>query len=419
MRIPTTIHRENIDATILSPQTGEVARFKVTIPVYGNEYKMLMPPYAELLERGTKSKTRKEFAEALEVLGAELSVNSDRIGITITGSALSKTSSAFLRLVGEMLCEPIFSEKEIAQVHTQYLQSLDDERDNARLLAYTTFTQMLYPKDHPYYKPTVASRRAFLKTVTRKTYLDFHKHLFNTRITLSISGPEAAKTALLNLFSSLITIPDIPPLMLSPVSIPTRKVSYQEVASKANMELYIGNTLPLTSSDKAFLPFQFGLAVLGKWGGFSGRLMSTVREKEGLTYMTYARTDGVTKTRSGMWYICTFFTPADLEKGIASTKREIKLIAEKGVTEKEMARFKELLRNQFILAHESDAKALALYHDALCAGMTATDIASQYDAMQELEKQSVNKTLAEYLRADQLVISGAGPIARSRDHGLE
>ena len=75
-----------------------------------------------------------------------------------------------------------------------------------------------------------------------------------------------------------------------------------------------------------------------------------------------------------------------------------------------MMRFKELLKNQFILAHESDAKALAMYHDALCAGTTAEEVSAQYDAMQTLTRKEVNAALKKYLNPRALVISGAGSV---------
>ena len=76
-----------------------------------------------------------------------------------------------------------------------------------------------------------------------------------------------------------------------------------------------------------------------------------------------------------------------------------------------MMRFKQLLKNQFILAHESDAKALAMYHDALCAGTTAEEVSAQYDAMQTLTKKEINAALKKHLDPAALVISGAGPVA--------
>ena len=35
MRTPTTTNLENLDATLLAPQTGEVTRFRATLPVSG------------------------------------------------------------------------------------------------------------------------------------------------------------------------------------------------------------------------------------------------------------------------------------------------------------------------------------------------------------------------------------------------
>lgn len=416
---PKHLHLDRLDAALITPQTQSIVRFKATIPVYGSEDRMLAPLYAELLSRGTKHKTRKQFAAALERLGAQLSAASDRYGVTIEGCALAETFPAFLRLVEEMLRVPAFSPSEIAQTHKHYLQALEDEKDDARAGAYDMFTRILYPKEHPYHRPTAETRRAFLTSAARKKYLDFHARLFDARMTVSVAGGTDTQQNMLRLFSSLAsrTAParsDPSDTARMGATAEKETVVRQTVEGKPNIELYIGNMLPLTLADREYLAFQFGLAVLGKWGGFSGRLMSRVREKEGLTYRIYARTEGATKTRSGMWYIATFFTPRDLEKGLASTKREIAQIVEKGVTEREITRFKELLKNQFILAHESDAGTLSLYHDALAAGMTPAELAAEHEKIQRLTRTEINAALRAHLSPSRLIISGAGPIASKK-----
>ncbi len=409
MRTPTTSTVGCLEVTRIIPQTDAVTRVKITIPLDTVADRMLAPLYAELLQRGTKTKTRDAFADALEKIGAELSISSDSFGITISGCTLSEHLTPFLRLMSEMLRAPAFNPKEITQVHIQYRQALHDEADNARTRAYNTFTQLLYTKAHPYYRPSVATRRTALKSITRKTYVDLHTRLLRRPRIVSISGTQKAQEAILALFALTETSADSSPYQLI-VPAHDAITQYQSVPGKTNVELFIGNTFPLTLSDQTLLPFQFGLSVLGKWGGFSGRLMSTVREKQGLTYTIYARTEGITTDRSGMWYIFTFFTPKDLTHGITSTTAEIKKIIEKGITETELVRFKELLKNQFTLAHESDAKTLALYHDARCAGMTATALVAQYDAIAGLTKKDVNSALRQYLDPDKIVISGAGPV---------
>lgn len=410
IRIPTIEQGSRIDVAHITPQMGDIVRFKATLPVSDIKDRMLVPLYADLIQRGTASYSRKEFAAAIEALGARLDVTNDLVGITVEGCALASTFPRLLGLVREMLETPAFSGKERDQVHKQYAQYLHDEADNARTQAYIGFTQALFAKTHPYYRPSVEARRTFLRSATRTSYLDFHKKISAARVIVSVSGAENLRQNAAKLFASLGRAGDATPVATVSASPHAGETTYRTVHDKANVELYIGNVLPLTLSDSSFLTFNFGLQVLGKWGGFSGRLMSTVREKEGLTYTIYARTEGVTKDRSGMWYIFTFFTPKDLDKGLSSTRREIAQIAQKGVTTKELTNFKELLKNQFILAHESDAKTLSLYHDALCAGMTPAELAAQYDAMQTLTRGVINDALRRHLDPAALVISGAGTI---------
>ena len=407
---------EHIDAVFFAPQGTDAVRVRATLPLSGARKRLRATLYAELLDRGTKHKTRTEFAAALDSIGARLAVSADRFGITIDGAALSATLPQFLSLVSEMLREPAFSSREMSRVHRQYLQALHDEADDARTVAYGAFARLVYPTTHPCWKPTVAERRDFLKSVTQKTYRDFHKDLLAGRAVVSVSGTARAQNAALALFSSLTkggkdeTVGNKPPSSFANASKDGGLSAFTPVPSKTNIETFLGAPLALTLTDEQCLPFQFGLAVLGKWGGFSGRLMSQVREKMGLTYGIYARAEGAEKTRTGAWYIFTFFTPKDFANGLAATKREIEKIVRAGITHKELIRFKELLHNQFILAHESDQKKLALYHDALCAGLTPAEVAAEYEKIRLLTQKQINAALKAHLNPHTLALSAAGPI---------
>ena len=63
---------------------------------------------------------------------------------------------------------------------------------------------------------------------------------------------------------------------------------------------------------------RIGTAMLGH--GFTGRLMGTVRDKQGLTYGIDAAVSEDT-IADGAWDISASFAPALLEKGLASTQR--------------------------------------------------------------------------------------------------
>lgn len=411
MHIPLHITDGRIETQRIAPLNDMVTHLKITIPLYTSAERTCAPLYAELLMRGTTNKTREAFAEALESFGAELSVDSDRFGITITGVVMTAHLNKLCALLKDMLSAPAFAQKEIDSVHRQYRQYLHDEEDDARTRAYAALARTLYPASHPYHKPTIAARRAFLARLDRTQYLDMHEALRSRPAILTIVATEADTEKVLRTLRAVLTDAGENVVQNDTSSILHDAAQiYQTVPDKANVELYVGNLLPLTAEDAAFVPFQFGMQVLGAWGSFSGRLMSTVREKEGLTYTIYTRTDGVTAARTGSWYIYTFFTPRDLERGLASTKREIEKIVARGVTTAEVRRFQELNRNQFIIAHESAGKMLSLYHEGLCGGLSAEQLHARNRSMQQVRKKEADTALREYLDPRRLVISGAGPV---------
>jgi zinc protease len=186
----------------------------------------------------------------------------------------------------------------------------------------------------------------------------------------------------------------------------------ESIPSKHNVEFSIGGPLPLTLHHPDYLPFVFGLAVLGKWGGFAGRLMSTVREKEGLTYSIYSRTESVYGNESGYWRVMTFFAPEKATTGVSSTLREITQIANKGVTDSEMERFKAILNTQQTLLNDTLLGSLGDLHGYLSEGFTLDQMTEYKARILNVTKKEVNEALKKYLNPERLIISAAGPVAK-------
>jgi zinc protease len=97
--------------------------------------------------------------------------------------------------------------------------------------------------------------------------------------------------------------------------------------------MMLGQATGLRYSDPDGLALHLGTAILGR--GFTGRLMGTVRDKEGLTYNIGAsvRDDTIV---DGAWEISASFAPSLLSKGIESTRRELSKWWQDGVTEQEL-----------------------------------------------------------------------------------
>jgi zinc protease len=168
--------------------------------------------------------------------------------------------------------------------------------------------------------------------------------------------------------------------------------------------------LPLHITNKEYYAFVFGLNVLGKWGGFAGRLMSTVREKEGLTYGIYARTETAGLTEFGFWRIMTFFAPDKALVGINSTLREIRTIRNNGITKTEYSRFKTILKTGHALLNDSIIRTASNIHSNQIKGLRFKDIEEHRKNMFNVTISDVNEALKKYLDPERMVIAGAGPV---------
>lgn len=95
-------------------------------------------------------------------------------------------------------------------------------------------------------------------------------------------------------------------------------------------------------------------SILG--GGFAGRLMKKVRDKDGLTYGIYAN------IKDNLFLIKTSFNPAMLKQGIESTEEQIQMWRH-GVTPEELKTHKDMITGQRAILQDDMAKYIHFMHD--------------------------------------------------------
>jgi zinc protease len=103
---------------------------------------------ARLMNEGTKSKPPVEFREAIEDLGANISISGDEESITLTGSCLSSKLDEVFALAKEMLFEPRWDEKEFALTKTQVIEVLKRTERIPSNIASSVFDKLIYGADN-------------------------------------------------------------------------------------------------------------------------------------------------------------------------------------------------------------------------------------------------------------------------------
>jgi zinc protease len=401
--------------TTVVPLSTEIVYFSLTVRIpdaLTTFTQTDLSLYADLLLTKTQRKSKEALETYIKRYGIALAVHAQRTTITYTGSVRALHSSQVVALLKELLFEAVVDDAEFAKKQTLALELNREEYDNAKRIVQTLFTNALYPNIPQYRQDTLKEEYTRIEKARATHIAKLHKAILLGTWYVTITGDTKTTETFLPLVKHLAKTATpyihVPVMALPPASIH----HFQTVKSKTNIEVLIGNVVPIPNGDPRFVAFDFGIDVLGKTGGFFGRLMSTVREKEGLTYGIYASTNSHYRGDLFHWNIRTFFMAKDYTKGIASTLRELTLLCDKGITTHELTVFKDALHTEYILAHESNKSRLHLYHDLKRRGYNEHLLKAYHERVALLTRGEVHKVLRDYLDPKNLVLCAAGPIDR-------
>jgi zinc protease len=168
-----------------------------------------------------------------------------------------------------------------------------------------------------------------------------------------------------------------------------------------------GQASGLRYSDPDNLPLRLGTAILGQ--GFTGRLMSTVRDKEGLTYNIGASM-GDDSIVDGVWEISASFAPALLSKGLESTRREVAKWWKDGVTEQELASRKQgVIGGYFVSLSTTQGLAETILVNAQ-RGFDPSWLDGYPKAVKALTRDQVNGAIKAHINPNAMVLVEAGSV---------
>lgn len=367
--------------------------------------------YPDALLSGAGTLTREAFLDAVNILGAEITGSIAEGRLTITMRSTATAFSKVLALTKTMLLEPTFARSELKRIKTTVINQLQAKQEQSAAIAREQLRNSFYAKcDRRYTAGTTALIKE-IPLITEKELRLFHQKLFIKKWTCTIAG-DATRTKQFGQFiktvrrstnveSSTSTHKQLP---LDP------SVILKDVPSRSNIDFSIGVPIPITIHHEDFIPLTFALGVLGI-PGFAGRLMSTVREQEGLTYSIYAYPESFSGTEHGYARIMTFFTPEKSIQGLTSTFREIRKLYEKGVSETEFATFKNIFVTKQTLLQDSLLKQLNDLHSFNQNDFSVDEIIRFKNTLHTISRSDVNTVIKKYLDPKHFTISGAGPIS--------
>lgn len=404
-----------LDVLIYKTGVNDVVTIEGSLPagdVFAGDGNVAIPTLTGmLLEQGTTTQNQFAIAEKLERVGASISFSAGDQLLNIQAKCLKKDVALVIGLIAEQLRYPALAPEELAKAKKQFSGSLQRQLENTDFRAGEAFNQAAYPAGHPNRTPSTDEFLTAIASATIEEIRAFHaKYYGPAHCTLVLVGdvePLVITTALTTGFSGWTGGSDLPH---SAKATATDSAKNQNIfiAGKTSISVVMGQTTGLRYSDPDYQALKVATAVLGG-GGFSGRLMQTVRDKEGLTYGIYSNVTQDTFT-DGDWRLTATFAPALLEKGIASAKAQLANWYAKGITPAELAYRKTNLVGSFKVGLATTNGLAGALLIALHRGYDQAWLDQYPQVIEALTLTEVNNVMKKYLNPEEMFIIKAGTI---------
>lgn len=240
---------------------------------------------ARMMTQGTAKKTAAELEEAIDQLGASISVSAGTEDIRVRGTTLSKNYLATLALVQEILLEPRWDEKEFSLIKQSTISQIRQQEANPNAIAQNFYNGLIFGKNN------IRSRNILgtIETINSITINDL-KAFYAKSISPSVAkmnvvgalGKEAITASLNSLVtnwkSKLVNIPSYG----TPNAPETSQVYFYDVPDAKQSVIRFGYPA-LAATDKDYYPAMVMNYILGG-GGFASQLTQQLREGKGYTY---------------------------------------------------------------------------------------------------------------------------------------
>jgi len=267
----------------------------------------------------------------------------------------------------------------------------------------------LYDSAHVNYAESIAARKATIEAVTRAELMQYRKMLGQGGLVLTIVGdiqPESVLQEAMKVFKKLPAGTPTAPSKSKNKKATAASEDIISVPDKANIDTYLGVAVPCTYDDPVYLPFTILTQMLGGHG-FTSHLMSTIRERDGLTYGVYAMPSGFSGLADGDFRVWATFSPEKFDQSVAALRKEISLFFKQGMTEERLEARKDEVIGSYIVGLATTGGFATMLHSIGAEGKSLAYVDEFPELVQAVTIQDL-LSAAKLIQLDKLSLVAAG-----------
>ena len=303
---------------------------------------------------GTKSQTGDQMDDYLEVRAAKVETDANADSTVISWSCLKGDFDDVFKVFADLLRNPEFRADKLDIAQQEMNDAISRRNDDASQIASRESKVLAYGKGNPY---TRQPEYATVAAITRQDLIDWHhSHVSPNNIILGVAGDfdaAAMEAKLRQEFASWakgpsFKTPDIP-------LTPAKPGYYLIPRSDVNQSSIRMVELGIRRDNPDFFAAQVFNEALG--GGFSSRLVQSVRTAKGLAYAVGGGI-GSSFDHLGIVQFVVGTKSASTVEAIQAIYDEIDGLKTKPFSEEEIKRSKDAILNSFVFNFDSPEKVL-------------------------------------------------------------
>ncbi len=368
---------------------------------------------AALMGEATLERSAAEFTEALERIGARVSVNAGQYETTVTVSTLTKHLDKAMDLMMERALKPAFTQEDFDRIKSQTIEGLLASRKTPQGLAGRAINSVLYGSTHPLSYPS-SGLPSTVEAITLedvKAYYAAHFPAHLTGILVSAGLPQEEIISTLNGFAALEVTEAyrVPIENLPEISGRTVYLVDKEGAAQSSLR----TAQPSIKYDALGDFYKAGLANFNLGGTFNSRINLNLREDKGYTYGARSGFNG--GLEFGSFGVSTEVNKEATAASLTEILNELESYSTGGMSEEEYNFMRSAIGQRDALQYETPGRKLSLLGNILRYDLPLNYRTQQNNILKEVDRDTLNQLSNRLITPENMAVVIVGDEASIRE----
>jgi zinc protease len=366
---------------------------------------------AEMLSKGTSSRTARQIAQIFDQSGARFSVNCDNDAAYFSLTCLRQDLEKLLPVFMDLLQNPRMDSSEVERLKDQLITSIQAQKDRPQAISQQAFEKWLYGQ-HQYNHP-VEGEEETVGAIKSGDLSAFHKKYFvpNNCVIAVVGDIKPAKIAgLLEKLSKTWLKAESPATIFSQIP-KIAKPGLRMIHRPITQAYVVLGFLGPKRLDPDYQAARIMNYILGG-GGFVSRLVSKIRVQQGLAYDVDSYFSPRLDYGPYIFSVQTKCLTADT--AIKTMLLEMERIQKEPVSDQELTEAKDFFRGSYPFRYETNGQIAGQILGAELYGLSHDQVAKDLESIQKVTKEDVLQVARRLLRPKNYIVTMATDTALTK-----